>query len=72
MPPILELATKKWLERLLYPIGIDQQNKYFPLDGEPLKIDDPKIIETIKSMDSIIEKLVKVKEEWNNAGPNSA
>jgi hypothetical protein len=72
MSPIPELATKEWLQRLLSPVGInEQQNKYFPLDGEPLKKDDPNILESIKSMDSIIEKLVKVKEEWNSAHPNS-
>ena len=64
-PHIPELATKQWLERLLYPIGIDQNNNYFSLTEEQLSTENLEVLEKIKSMDSVIEKLVKMKEEVN-------
>jgi hypothetical protein len=36
MPPIPELVTKTWLERLIYPIGINLQNEYVSLNEETM------------------------------------
>jgi hypothetical protein len=62
-PPIPELATKEWLERLLYPIGIDPQNNYIPLTGEIVKETNTEIVEAIQQIGSVIEKTLK---EINN------
>ena len=70
-PPIPELATKQWLERLLYPIGIDTNKKYVSLIDEKLSTENLDVLESIKSMDSVIEKLIKIKEEENKKHPNS-
>jgi NAD+--asparagine ADP-ribosyltransferase len=56
MPPIPELATKAWLERLIYPIGINNNNEFNPLNEElENKIDD-KTMNAIKNLDNAIEK----------------
>jgi hypothetical protein len=52
--PIPALATKLWLERLLYPIGIDEKNNYFSLNEKNTNTND-----SIKTMDSILEKAYK-------------
>ena len=64
--PIPELATKKWLERLVYPIGINTDGNYISL--AELKINknaDPKVLEQIRNMDSAIEKALVFIEERN-------
>jgi hypothetical protein len=58
-PPIPELATKRWLERLMYPIGIDYQNNYFSLTVEEMKETNPETEQTIQNMDNVIEKALK-------------
>jgi len=63
MPPIPELATNTWLERLLYPIGIDLQNEYISLSEEKIDTKNKEITESIKSIDSFIEKAYKEMEE---------
>jgi hypothetical protein len=63
MPPIPELATKTWLERLVYPIGIDKYNEFFPLTGEIVNNKSPEVLISIKSMDSILEKAYKEMKE---------
>ena len=68
--PIPELATRQWLERLLYPIGIDSKREYVSLIEEQLSVSNPEILGSIKSMDSVIEKLVKIKEDDNKKNPN--
>jgi len=62
-PPIPELATKRWLDRLSYPIGIDHKNEYFPLTGEISNIDNPETLKTIINMDSAIEKLLMIEKD---------
>jgi hypothetical protein len=32
MPPIPELATDEWLARCSFPVGMDEQGNYFPVD----------------------------------------
>jgi len=34
MAPLAELNTDEWRERLTYPIGIENQGRYFPIFGE--------------------------------------
>ena len=65
MPPIPELATKMWLERLLYPVGINLQNEYISLSEETMDNSDPETVESIKSIDSVIEKAYKEMEKTN-------
>ena len=68
--PIQELATRQWLERLLHPIGINAKGEYTSLFEEQLSNKNQDIIESIISMDSAIEKLVEIKEEYNKKHPN--
>jgi hypothetical protein len=58
-PPIPELATKRWLERLINPIGIDQKNNYFPLIGDFINKENPEVVNTIYQLDSIIDKILE-------------
>jgi len=65
-PPIPELATKKWLERLLYPVGVDLKGNYSPLEGIKIsKNADPKVIKQIQYMDKAIDKALEFIEERN-------
>jgi len=62
IPPIPELATKRWLERVIYPIGLDYQNNYIPLTGDISNIDNPDTLKAIINMDSAIEKLLMIEK----------
>jgi len=65
-PPVPELATKRWLERLIYPIGINGKNEYHSLANDDIITEtDPKILEGINSMDNIIIKGLIAKEKEN-------
>ena len=59
MPPIPELATKTWLERLIYPIGINHQNEYISLDEETMDTKNSEFLASIKAIDSVIEEAYK-------------
>jgi len=69
-PPIPELATKEWLERLLNPIGIDFNNNYFPLKYNKIEVKNSVVSDQINNMDNAIEKALKFKME-ENSKPNN-
>jgi len=68
MPVIPELATKRWLERLINPIGVDQNNNYFPLTGEIMNKENSEIVNSIRELDNVIEMILK--EMKNNNEKN--
>ena len=72
IPPIPELATKRWLERLLYPIGVDSKGEYCSLTESKIAENaDHKIMDQIRYMDNAIEKaLVLIEERNRNKGGN--
>jgi hypothetical protein len=57
LPPVPELATREWLERLQYPLGLDGNNEYYPLVAEPFNDDGSEAAANIRAMDSVLEKL---------------
>jgi len=66
IPPIPELATKRWLERLLYSIGVDPDNNYVSLTGELLKDNNPEVLKSIQSLDEVIDQAL-IEIEKNNS-----
>ena len=58
-PPIPELATKAWLERLLYPIGINPKNEYISLHEETIDNKHFEITELTKTINSAKDETYK-------------
>ena len=66
--PIPELASKRWLERLINPLGINMDKNYISLEIDKNIEGDQETLDAIKNMDNIIEKALVEIELRNKNG----